>query len=108
VVVEKYFSPGEFVENKPVLRVATLDPVAFDAVLPAELRSRIASLTHIEINLEQTGLALVKARMARLDPYVDAASGTFRLRLEAANPGGRILPGYRCRLDLSHIAEIAP
>jgi membrane fusion protein, heavy metal efflux system len=108
VVVEKYFSPGEYLENKPVLRVATVDPVAFDAVLPAELRTNIASLQQITISLEQSGLPVVKAKATRIDPYVDAASGTFRLRLEAANPGGRILPGYRCQLDLTHVVAASP
>ena len=35
VVVERYMSPGEFVDQKPVLRIAAIDPLRVDVLVPA-------------------------------------------------------------------------
>ena len=35
VVVERFMSPGEFVDQKPVLRLAAIDPLRVDVLVPA-------------------------------------------------------------------------
>ena len=41
VVVEKYLSEGERVEEKPVVKVATIDPLRVEVIVPASYFSRI-------------------------------------------------------------------
>ena len=41
------------------------------------------------------------AKVTVIDPMGDAASGTFRVRLELPNPGHRLLGGIKCRARLA-------
>ena len=40
----------------------------------------------------------VGARVAQVDRFVDAASGTFRARLEVGNADGALPAGVRCQI----------
>jgi len=39
-----------------------------------------------------------RAKVVLIDRLIDAASGTFRIRLELPNPGHKIPAGIRCRV----------
>jgi multidrug efflux pump subunit AcrA (membrane-fusion protein) len=41
------------------------------------------------------------ARVTVIDDVIDAASGTFRVRAELANPGERVAAGLRCKMTLA-------
>jgi multidrug efflux pump subunit AcrA (membrane-fusion protein) len=41
-----------------------------------------------------------EAVVRTVDRVIDAASNTFRVRLELPNPGGSLPAGLRCRVDL--------
>ncbi|CAN0204246.1 unnamed protein product [Phaeothamnion confervicola] len=42
-----------------------------------------------------------RARVTLVDKVIDAASGTFGVRLELPNPGGRVPAGIKCRVRFS-------
>ena len=42
VVVERYVSPGEFVNNQPLLRVAQIDPLLVEVIVPAQIFGKIS------------------------------------------------------------------
>jgi len=100
-VVERHVAPGEYVENRKVLTVAQIDPVYADVIAPASLFSDVKKGQKVRVTLQQPANRVVVAETAVVDPYVDAASGTFRARLAIANPDHAIVPGFRCRAEVS-------
>ena len=100
LVVDVILRPGELAtsnQNQPIVRVLEVDPLNVELVLPfAEYgktktgkRAKVAT----EAPLNSTYYAVVEV----VDRNVDAASGTFGVRLKLPNPGGRIPAGIKCR-----------
>jgi RND family efflux transporter MFP subunit len=100
VVVDRNFEPGEYVERDPVVTLATLDPVDIEVIAPSEAFGKVALGDFISVTLERPAGAHKAAQVAVLDPFVDAASGTFRIRLTLPNPKGDITAGFRCQAEL--------
>ena len=99
VVMERFKSVGEYVEDEPMLRVAQLDPLHVEVIVPVDYLGRIspgmqARVTAVVPNSE-THLATVE----RVDVVSDAASGTYGVRLSLANPKYEIPAGLRCHLS---------
>ncbi len=94
VVVERFKSPGEYVEEEPVVRVARLDPLWVEVVVPVSLRGTIRRNMLAEVATE--GDASHEARVIVIDPIADASSGTFLVRLELPNPAQEIMGGVKC------------
>ncbi len=105
VVVDRFKWPGEYVEEEPLLRVARLDPLWVEVVAPVALHRTISKGMLAEVMSENEPAAAHEARVTVVDPMGDAASGTFRVRLELPNPGLRLLGGTKCR---AHFPELAP
>ena len=101
VVVERLVAAGEYVEQKPVLRIASIDPLRVDVLVPAAAFGQIEpgrSATVVpELFNRSTHVAVVKT----VDRLIDAASNTFRVRLELPNPSGALPAGLRCKIDLA-------
>ncbi len=100
VVVERFMSPGEFVDQKPILRVAAIDPLRVDVLVPAaafgQVQTGMQGLVVPELINTKEHAATVKT----VDRVIDAATNTFRVRLELPNPGGALPAGLRCKVDL--------
>lgn len=100
VVVERYLSPGEFVDQKPVLRLAEIDPLRVDVLVPAASFGQVKVGSTARITTEIGGRREMTAEVRTVDRVIDAASNTFRVRMELANPEARIPAGLRCQADL--------
>ncbi|OQX30420.1 MAG: hypothetical protein B0D96_00820 [Candidatus Sedimenticola endophacoides] len=100
VVVERLMDPGEYVGELPMLKIAALDPIHVEAVLPKELFGTVQPGMEAEVSLEAPVGGEHQARVAVVDQVVDAASGTFGIRLLLPNPDNRIPAGIKCRLRL--------
>ncbi len=102
VIVEQYKSVGEYIEAEPLYRIANLDPLHVELILPVEQLDTIQLGMKAEITLDissQEGnkhIAVVKS----VDRVADAASGTFGVLLSMPNAGLRIPSGVRCSLNL--------
>jgi RND family efflux transporter MFP subunit len=96
VVVERFLAPGDHVSQEKIVRIAQIDPLNVEVVVPLELFGSIKVGTTGEVHLEPLLPGTFKAKVAIVDRVVDAASGTFGVRLELANPGNRIPAGIRC------------
>jgi RND family efflux transporter MFP subunit len=100
VVVERFMSPGEFVDQKPILRLAAIDPLRVDVLVPAvafgQVEPGMKGSVMPELLQKREHIAVVKA----VDRVIDAATNTFRVRLELPNPGGVLPAGLRCKVDL--------
>jgi membrane fusion protein, multidrug efflux system len=99
VVTERIMSPGEYrSEQSHMLTLAAVDPLHVEVFLPVSYYTA----------LRPGGSAVVRpaapiggehpARIAVVDPVIDAPSGTFGLRLELPNPAGTIPAGLRCTI----------
>ena len=98
VVVERLQSPGEYVENKPILRIAQLNPLRIEVILPVSMFGEISTGMAAEITPELKTKRKYVGSVTIVDRVIDAASGTFGVRLELPNPGNYIPGGLRCKL----------
>ncbi len=100
VVVDRLVSPGEFVEQKPLLRLATIDPLRVDVLVPAAAFGRVRAGQQATVVPELFNGTPRSAVVSTVDRVIDAASNTFRVRLELPNPDGSLPAGLRCKVDL--------
>ena len=106
VVADRYLSSGERVEDKPVLRVAVIDPLRVEVVLPASLYGTLRAGMMVSVTPEFPNAGSRQARVVLADKLIDGASNTFRVRLELPNPGLTIPAGLRCKIDLASAVPI--
>lgn len=97
VVVERYLAAGERVANEKILRIAQVDPLNVEVIAPVELFGVIKPGMVADVSLDPLLSGMFKAKVVVVDRVIDAASGTFGVRLELPNPGNRIPAGIRCR-----------
>ncbi|HZY14978.1 MAG TPA: efflux RND transporter periplasmic adaptor subunit, partial [Ramlibacter sp.] len=107
VVVERLLHPGEFAEagvgRKPILKLAEIDTLHVEVLLPVEAYGQVKAGMEVEVSPEIPPGAHYKARVRVIDRLVDAASGTFGVRMELANPQRRIPAGIRCKASFDGI-----
>jgi RND family efflux transporter MFP subunit len=107
VVVERYKSVGESVEDKPIIKLAEIDPLRVEVFMPASEFGQIKTGLYARVKPEnsQTEEYLTEAKV--VDRVIDAASGTFTVRLELPNPDYTIASGLRCKLSFLSESESA-
>jgi len=66
--------------------------------VPVEQLGRIEVGMRGRVTLEAPLGSVHDAEVTVVDPVVDAASGTFRVRLELPNPEGELPAGLKCRV----------
>lgn len=104
VVVERYMSNGEFATanvKNPILKLAEIDPLHVEVVLPATVYNRIRRGETATVTPEAPG-GRYTATVTLVDRVIDAASGTFGVRLELPNPNLAIPAGAKCRVRFKH------
>ena len=100
IVTEKRVLDGSPVmPGAAILRIVALSPVWVQAqVYPHELALlRVGQRARVQI---PEGGAMVEGRIAFIDPQVDAANRTARVRIELANLNGLLKPGMFVDVDL--------
>ena len=108
VVVERLTSPGEYVDQKPVLRLAAIDPLRVDVLVPAAAFGQVELGRQGSVVPELFDRSAHVATVKTVDRVIDAASNTFRVRLELPNPNGALPAGLRCKVDLGLKLPEAP
>ena len=113
VVVERFVNLGERVEEKPLLRVASIDPLRVELMVPTAQYGSVGVGDRITIRPELPGAEPVIATVRHVDRVLDAASNSFRVRLSLPNPSHRLPAGLRCKADLPQVvakggAQLAP
>lgn len=104
VIVERYLSEGERVEEKPVVKVATVDPLKVEVIVPATYFSKIKEGMTATVKPEMADTELRNAKVIIVDKVIDAASNSFRVRLELPNPENVLPPGLRCKVEFAELA----
>jgi RND family efflux transporter MFP subunit len=107
VVVERYVSPGEYVDNQPLLRVAQIDPLRVEVIVPAQIFGRIIPGMPATIVPELPEYGEQMATVTIVDKVIDAASSTFGVRLELPNAEQQMPSGLRClvRFEINENAD---
>lgn len=100
VVMERYLSRGQRVEEQPIVKIAKIDPLRVEVIVPAQYYNKIKrGMTATVIpELPEAGSYTATVKIA--DQVIDAASNTFRVRLELPNPDQKLPAGARCKVDL--------
>jgi len=106
IVVERYLTAGERVEEKPLVRVVKIDPLRVEAILSSTLFGIITPGTTARIHPEIPNAVPVTATVTLVDKVMDAASGTFRVRMRLPNRDGAVPAGLRCKAEVSALAQM--
>lgn len=100
VVVALMLRPGELASSNqkdPILRLMEVNPLNVELVLPVSQYGKIKLGQRARVMPEQPVGGSYSATVEVVDPTLDAASGTFGVRLKLPNPGSRIPAGVKCR-----------
>jgi len=96
VVVKRYKASGDYVQDQPVFKLAQLDPLHVEVIVPIAMYGTIQPGMEAEVSLELPVGGKYPARVAIVDSVIDIASGTFGVRLSLPNPKKTIPAGVRC------------
>ena len=99
VIVERYVQEGERVEEKPVLRIAAIDPLRVEVIVRATYFNKIKQGMSASVQPDVADVELYTAKVVVVDRVIDPASNSFRVRLELANPANALPAGLRCKVE---------
>lgn len=106
VIIDRMAEPGERIEHHPVLRLASINQLKVELVLPGASFGSIKPNDKVTVYPELQGLAPVETLVTLVDPIIDPASNTFRVRLLLDNSDYSIPSGLRCRAELNHSSHL--
>lgn len=101
VVVERRLVPGDLLrtEKSVVLKLAQLNPLNVEVIAPAELFGSVRIGMNGRVNLAPFFPGMFAAKVVVVDRLIDAASGTFGVRLQLPNPSNKFPAGIRCSVE---------
>ena len=100
VIAERFLSAGERVEDKPMFRVAVVNPLRVEVVLPSSYFTAVRTGMTVTVTPDFPGASPRLARVTVVDRLIDGASNTFRIRAELPNADFSLPAGLRCKVDL--------
>jgi len=108
VVLERYQNPGERVEEKPILKLANMNPLRVEVFMPVSRFGSIRPGTMLDVLPELPGAEARRAKVTRVDRIIDPASNTFRVQLQLPNPRLALPAGLRCKIQTDMAEPAAP
>jgi multidrug efflux pump subunit AcrA (membrane-fusion protein) len=98
VVVERFLFAGEYIEDQSILKLAQIDPLHVEVILPVVLLPTIRVGDKAKVIPEAPVGGQYIAEVKIVDKVIDAASGTFGVRLELPNPNHKLPAGLKCKV----------
>ncbi len=98
IIAERHLSPGESVKDKTILKVVQINPLRVEVVVPAAWYGQIRTGMRAEVTTEISALGALAASVTIVDKVIDAASGTFGVRLKIPNADHKVPSGLRCKV----------
>jgi RND family efflux transporter MFP subunit len=99
VVVERHLVPGEYQnEQTPILTLAQIDPLHVEVFVSISYYGRIHIGSKAEVRPDQPVGGVYTAVVTVVDQVLDAASGTFGVRLALPNPDLLLPAGIPCKV----------
>jgi membrane fusion protein, multidrug efflux system len=99
VVVKIVHTEGEFIDDTEILVLAQIDPINVEVVVPVNSFGQITEGMQATVTPEAPLEGTYQATVVVVDKVIDAASGTFRVRLTIPNKDLKIPTGLRCDLE---------
>lgn len=96
----EYLPPGA-----PIVPLEALDPIYVDFSLPERQLARVDVGRAVEVQVQAFPGETFEGRVTAIDPGVDAATRSLRLRATLGNPGQRLRPGMFAEIDVLLPAE---
>jgi membrane fusion protein, heavy metal efflux system len=100
VVIDRLAQPGERVELQPLLRLADVGRLRVEVIVPASLFGSVQVGQQVTLQPDLPGVSARQADVTQVDRFIDAASNTFRVRLELDNANHQVPAGARCKVAL--------
>lgn len=99
VVVERLLQVGEYRNDQsPILTLAQIDPLRVEVFVPTIYYGQIALGDVGHVQPEEPVGGTHDATVTVVDKVIDAASGTFGVRLELPNPDLTLPAGLKCKI----------
>jgi len=99
VVVERLLSVGEYRNDQsPILTLAEIDPLRVEVFVPTMYYGQIVVGDAGHVRPEEPIGGEHNASVIVVDKVIDAASGTFGVRLELRNPDLALPAGLKCKI----------
>jgi RND family efflux transporter MFP subunit len=109
VVTERILHPGEFAEagvgRKPLMKLAEINVLHVEVLLPVEAYGKVQRGNTVEVVPEVPVGTVHRATVKVVDTVLDAASGTFGVRLEMLNKDRKIPAGIRCKASFPNVGS---
>lgn len=100
VVIDRFVEPGEFVTTAPVMALAELNTLKVEVVMPASSLGSVASGVVLQVYPAAPVGGQYPAKVFLVDPIIDAASGTYRIRASIDNRQAKLPAGIECKVSL--------
>jgi RND family efflux transporter MFP subunit len=99
IVTEVLLHPGEYRNDQsPVLTLAQVDPLRVEVFVPTRFYNQIRNQASAVIEPEAPIGGTYSATVTVVDRVLDAASGTFGVRLKLPNPEHLLPAGLKCKI----------
>jgi RND family efflux transporter MFP subunit len=96
IVVDLYTRAGESVADRPIMKLAQINPLRVELIAPTEYFGLISPGMAVEIQPERPVNKRFNATVTMVDQLIDPASGTFTVRMALPNPGDELVGGVNC------------
>jgi RND family efflux transporter MFP subunit len=103
VVVDVLQKPGELAGTtirEPIMKLADIDPLYVEVILPVSMYGSVKAGAKVQVKPEAPIGGSYDTVVKEVDSVIDAASGTFGVRLVLPNPDHHIPAGVKCSVHL--------
>jgi RND family efflux transporter MFP subunit len=98
IVVEREASVGEYVGSEPVVKLVALNPLYVEIVMRSDVYGQLKKDMKVLVQPEGD-VNNYSASIMIVDQIIDAASGTFGVRLKLDNSDFKLPAGLKCQAD---------
>lgn len=98
VVAERLMAPGDYVGEAAILKLARLDPLKVEVIVPARRYGFIRTGMRAEVRPESPVGGVYTGKVTIVDKVIDAASSTYIVRVDFPNHGLKVPSGLKCRV----------
>jgi len=99
IVTDVLLHPGEYRNDQsPIMTLAEIDPLRVEVFVPTAHYNLVRHATTAEIEPEAPIGGVYEATVSVVDRVMDAASGTFGVRLRLPNTDRQLPAGLKCKI----------
>lgn len=103
IVTERVLYAGEYAgENTPIIKAAAIDPLHVEVIVPIRLHGTVRKGMKAEIYPEEPVGGTYQGEVIIVDHVMDAASGTFGVRVELSNKDYFLPAGLKGKVLFLH------